>query len=102
MYEQEWKMIDKLKDLQEISIHEYDGKIRVGMPLVDKDAVLIGLVKEIREDGFIVRRLEIDLPVLFIPFSVCIRFDEGVHKLKIAKKEIEQQDWCEGFPVHLI
>lgn len=65
--------------------------IQVGMPVVGSQGMIVGHVKEVRENDFLLNRpLARDL---YVPFDACQGVHEGKVKLNVLAEEIDQQGW---------
>ena len=66
-------------------------QVQVGMPVVGSDMKNVGLVKEVRENDFLV-----DIPMhrdLYVPFSAVQRVDDDQAVLNIPAHQVGQMDW---------
>lgn len=67
------------------------SQIQVGMPVVGSDMKNVGLVKEVREDDFLV-----DIPMhrdLYIPFSAVQNVEDDQAVLNIPAHQVSQMNW---------
>ena len=67
------------------------SQVQLGMPVVGSDMKNVGLVKEIRDDDFLV-----DIPMhrdLYIPFSAVQNVEDDQAVLNIPAHQVSQMDW---------
>lgn len=70
---------------------EIRSQIREGMQVLGSDGELIGVVKEIAANDFLVdRTMERDI---YVPFSACSSISEGRVNLNLRAIDINQQNW---------
>jgi hypothetical protein len=68
------------------------GTLRLGMDVVGKNGNMIGSVKQIRDNDFLVdRSMARDI---FVPFSACTKIDNQVH-LSVTADKVDNQGWQE-------
>ena len=67
------------------------SQVQVGMPVVGSDMKNVGLVKEVRDDDFLV-----DIPMhrdLYIPFSAVQNVEDDQAVLNIPAHQVSQMNW---------